>query len=93
MHETTLTTNWWKYLVAVALIVLVIIAAGAGVEAWFLGMACVLTAFVLTAIGLVLARVPPLQPSHVVDRPPDRLQTSDPQQVTGQTTLRLGRPA
>ena len=55
MHETTLTTNWWKYLVAgPCLIALVIIAAGAGVEAWFLGMACVLTAFVLTAIGLVL---------------------------------------
>ena len=55
VHDTTLTANWWKYLVAgPCLIVLVIIAAGAGVEAWFLGMACVLTALVLTAMGLLL---------------------------------------
>jgi hypothetical protein len=55
VHESTLTANWWKYLIAgPCLVALVIIAAGAGVDAWFLGMACVFTALVLTAIGLIL---------------------------------------
>jgi hypothetical protein len=39
------------------LIALVIIAAGVGVEAWFLGIAIVLAAFLLTAVGLVLGGV------------------------------------
>ena len=53
--ETTVTANWWKYLIAgPSLVAAVMLAAGAGVEAWFLGMACVLTAFVLTAVGLLL---------------------------------------
>jgi hypothetical protein len=55
VHDRSLGANWWKYLVAgPCLIALVIVAAGAGVESWFLGMACVLIAFVLTAVGLVL---------------------------------------
>jgi hypothetical protein len=55
VHETTLSANWWKYLsVGPSLIALVIIAAGIGVEAWFLGIAFVVAAFVFSAIGLVL---------------------------------------
>ena len=55
LHDTTLAANWWKYLVTgPCLIAVVILAAGLGVDAWYLGMACVLTAFVLTALGLLL---------------------------------------
>jgi hypothetical protein len=63
VHETTLSANWWKYVVAgPSLIALVIIAAGVGVNAWFLGMACVLAAIALTATGVLLGV------SHVYNR-------------------------
>lgn len=49
---------WWKFLVAgPALLVAVIVGAGAGLEAWYLGMFCVLTGLVLTAIGVVLGAI------------------------------------
>jgi hypothetical protein len=55
VRETTLTGHWWKFVLAgPCLVALVIIAAGQGVEAWELGIATVLTGFVLTAIGVVL---------------------------------------
>jgi hypothetical protein len=55
VHESTSSANWWKYLVAgPCLIALVIVGAGAGVEAWYLGMACVFAAIALTAVGLLL---------------------------------------
>jgi hypothetical protein len=55
VRETTLTANWWKFLTAgPCLIATVIVAAGLGVEAWYLGLATVLIAFVSIAIGLVL---------------------------------------
>ncbi len=53
--RTAVTATWWKFLLAgPCLAALVIIAAGAGVEAWYLGMVVVLAAFVSTATGLVL---------------------------------------
>lgn len=52
---TAVTATWWKFLVAgPCLVVLVIVAAGVGVEAWYLGMVVVFAAFVSTATGLVL---------------------------------------
>lgn len=49
------TGGWWKFVVAGPCIVAaVIVAAELGVEAWFVGVACVFAAFVLTGIGLVL---------------------------------------
>jgi hypothetical protein len=59
----TVSGSWWKFVVAgPCLIAVVIIAAGMGVQAWFLGVACVFTAFVLIAIGLVLGL------SHLLNR-------------------------
>lgn len=56
IHTSNVTAGWWKFLVAgPCLIALVIVAAGSGVEAWFLGMVTVLAAFVLIATGLVSA--------------------------------------
>jgi hypothetical protein len=53
--ESSLTGQWWKFvLVGPCLVALVIIAAGLGVEAWELGVATVLAAFVSTAVGVVL---------------------------------------
>jgi len=49
------TSGWWKLVVAgPCLIAAVIIGAGIGVEAWFVGVATVLVAFVLTGTGLLL---------------------------------------
>lgn len=49
------TIGWWKLVVAGPCIVLaVIVAAGIGVEAWYLGMLLVLFACVLTGTGLLL---------------------------------------
>ena len=49
---------WWKLVVAGPCIIAgVIVAAGLGVEAWFLGMALVFVAFVLTGTGLLLGLV------------------------------------
>ena len=54
---TSTSTNraWWKLLIAGPCIVaVVIIAAGFGVEAWFVGVVAVFFAFVLTGVGLLL---------------------------------------
>ena len=54
-RATTPTGTWWKFLAAgPCLIGLVIVASGAGVNAWFLGLVTVLTAVVSTATGVVL---------------------------------------
>jgi hypothetical protein len=54
-RDATPTGSWWKLLVAgPCLVVVVILAAGAGVEAWYLGLASVLLALLLVALGLVL---------------------------------------
>ena len=49
------TAGWWKFIAAgPCIIVAVIVAAGLGVEAWFVGVLAVLVAFVLTGTGLLL---------------------------------------
>jgi hypothetical protein len=49
------TASWWKFLLAgPCLVALVIVAAGVGVNAWYLGMVIVIAAFVSTAVGVVL---------------------------------------
>ena len=49
------TSAWWKFVLAGPCIVAaVIIAAGIGVEEWFLGVLAVFVAFALTATGLLL---------------------------------------
>jgi hypothetical protein len=54
-HESHLMGQWWKFLIAgPALVGAVIVAAGLGVEAWFLGLAIVCIAIALVAVGLVL---------------------------------------
>jgi len=56
LRDRDVTRHWWAFVLAgPVLIGAVIIASGLGVEAWFLGILCVLTAFALTAIGLTLA--------------------------------------
>ncbi|MEO5842946.1 MAG: hypothetical protein ABIQ73_26545 [Acidimicrobiales bacterium] len=67
LRGTTPNSGWWKFVVAgPAIIAAVIIAAGLGVEAWYLGMVSVFVAFLLTGIGLLLGlarlvhRSPPL---------------------------------
>ncbi len=55
---TVSTGGWWKLVVAgPCIIVGVIVAAGLGVEAWFLGVILVFGAFVVTGVGLVLGLV------------------------------------
>ena len=50
--------DWWKLVVAGPLIVIaVIVGAGLGVDAWFIGFAAVIFAVLLTALGLVLGFV------------------------------------
>jgi hypothetical protein len=54
-HERGLSRQWWKFLVAgPVLIGLVIVAAGLGVEAWFLGFAIVIAAIGLVTVGVTL---------------------------------------
>jgi membrane protein YdbS with pleckstrin-like domain len=54
-HDSDLTRQWWKFLIAgAALLGAVVVAAGLGVEAWFVGMVVVLLAIVLVAVGLAL---------------------------------------
>jgi hypothetical protein len=59
VHEPTpVTATWWKFLLAGPLLAaIVIVAAGVGVEAWYLGMVVVLAAFISTAAGFVLGLV------------------------------------
>lgn len=55
VRETTLTGHWWKFLLAGAcLIGLVILGAEVGIEAWELMIAGGLASIVLAGIGLVL---------------------------------------
>ena len=55
---TTLAGAWWKFLLSgPALIAVVIVAAGVGVQAWYLGLLAVLLACGSTALGLVLGAV------------------------------------
>lgn len=57
-RDSGLSHQWWKFVLAgPALIGCVIVAAGLGVEAWFLGLAVIFAAFGLFALGLVLAVV------------------------------------
>jgi hypothetical protein len=52
---TSTSGGWWKFVIAgPCIIAAVIIAAGLGVEAWFVGVVAVFFAFVLTGIGLLL---------------------------------------
>ena len=52
---STLTRNWWKFLMAgPMLIVAVIIGSAVGLDAWFVGFFTVISAFLLVAVGLVL---------------------------------------
>ena len=52
------TASWWKLLAAgPCIIVAVIVAAGIGVDAWFVGMFAVFLAFVLSGAGLLLGLV------------------------------------
>lgn len=49
------TAHWWKFVTAGPVIIGgVVLAAGLGVEAWFLGMFFVFFALILTVIGLLL---------------------------------------
>jgi hypothetical protein len=53
--RATRTGAWWKFVVAgPCLIALVIVASGAGVNAWYLGLVTMLIALVSMATGLVL---------------------------------------
>ncbi len=57
LRGTSTSTNrgWWKFVIAGPCIVaVVIIAAGFGVEAWFVGVVAVFFAFVLTGVGILL---------------------------------------
>jgi hypothetical protein len=53
--RTDPTTAWWKLMLAgPCLLAVVVVSAGAGVEAWFLGLFIVLLAFAVTALGAIL---------------------------------------
>jgi hypothetical protein len=55
LHGTSTNSGWWKFVIAGPCIVaVVIIAAGLGVDAWFVGVVAVFFAFVLTGVGLLL---------------------------------------
>ncbi len=55
VRATTLSSSWWRFLVSgPCLVAAVIVAAGLGVEAWYLGMLTLLVALVLTTVGLGL---------------------------------------
>jgi hypothetical protein len=50
-----LSATWWKFLLAgPCLVALVVLGAGVGIEAWYLGLVIVFGAFASTAAGLVL---------------------------------------
>ena len=49
------TGAWWKLAVAGPIIIVaVIVGAGAGIDAWFLGFLAVILAFLSIAVGLML---------------------------------------
>ena len=53
--STSTNSGWWKFVIAGPCIVaVVILAAGLGVDAWFVGVVAVFLAFVLTGVGLLL---------------------------------------
>lgn len=69
-RATAPTAAWWKFILAgLCLIVAVIIAAGAGVNAWYVGMLVVFLGAVLSATGAVLGV------AHLVRRRPRALPT------------------
>ena len=52
------TSHWWKLMLAGPLVIgAVILAAGLGVEAWFVGMIAVFLGLILTGTGLLLGLV------------------------------------
>ncbi|MFN0092125.1 MAG: hypothetical protein ACKVWR_17940 [Acidimicrobiales bacterium] len=58
------TVHWWKLVAAGPVIIGgVIVAAGLGVEAWFVGMFFVFLALILTGVGLLLGLAPSHRPS------------------------------
>lgn len=55
VREADLTDEWWKLVLAGPVLIAGVIAgAGVGVEAWFVGLAVVAAAVVLTALGVAL---------------------------------------
>lgn len=55
-RTSTLTSHWWKFVVAgLVLIGAVIVASGLGVNAWFLGLAVVFIAIGSVVVGVALA--------------------------------------
>ncbi len=58
VRDSSVTAGWWKFLLAGPLLIGgVIVAAGVGVEAWFLGMGVVLAGSVSFALGATLGIV------------------------------------
>jgi hypothetical protein len=56
--RTDPTTAWWKLMLAgPCLLAVVVVSAGAGVEAWFLGLFIVVLAFAVTGLGALLGLV------------------------------------
>ncbi len=56
VRESTLTSQWWKFVVAGPLLIgAVIVASGLGVEAWYLGLVVVFAAISSVLVGLALA--------------------------------------
>ncbi len=52
------SNGWWKFLVAgVVIVASVIVGAGVGVDAWFVGFFAIIVAFVLALTGVVLGLV------------------------------------
>ena len=55
LRPTRVAGSWWKLVAAgPCLVIAVIVGAGFGIDAWFVGVIVVLTAFVLTGTGLLL---------------------------------------
>ena len=57
-NASAVTESWWKFLIAGPVLILgVIIAAGLGVNAWFLGMAVTFAGVGALALGIVLGLI------------------------------------
>jgi hypothetical protein len=57
-RSTDRSGAWWKLMIAgPCIIATVIVAAGLGVEAWYLGLVSVFIAFILTGLGLLLGLI------------------------------------